>query len=412
MDKKARVRYLLVLISCCLMAASSIGVYTNSVGVFYTKVSGDLGVGRGSFAFHATLSTLIMGLLCPFMAKLMRKYRFRPLVTAGSLLAAGSTVLMARADNVMTFNVLGALRGIGMTAFAMLAVTSIINNWFREKHGLAVGIAMSFSGVAGAVFSPLFNAIIESAGWRTAFLCMGIIGFALTVPGILLLEFRPEQAGLTAYGAEKRSADKAAAAPGGAAAAKLYMPALILLAVMTVLHTSVTGLAQHFPGMSEWMGYQASVGAAMVSAGMIGNIVSKLAIGTLSDRFGPFKACISMIIVNAAAMILLLPLRGCAPVIMYLIAFFYGTVYAVGAVGIPVLTRELFGKENYSSAYSIMTIFTSVGSASALTIIGLIYDYTGGYTAAIIGGTAIDAINLALLAALAQMHRRGAKARS
>ncbi|MBQ7059027.1 MAG: hypothetical protein IJM83_06970 [Firmicutes bacterium] len=58
MLKKENLRYLLVLICCCLMAASSVGVFTNSVGVFYTTVSADLGVGRGAFAFHATLCAL------------------------------------------------------------------------------------------------------------------------------------------------------------------------------------------------------------------------------------------------------------------------------------------------------------------------------------------------------------------
>ena len=56
---RSKARYLLVLISCCLMAASSVGVYTNSAGVFYTKVSSELGVGRGAFAPNCTV--------CPVM---------------------------------------------------------------------------------------------------------------------------------------------------------------------------------------------------------------------------------------------------------------------------------------------------------------------------------------------------------
>ncbi|MBQ7059026.1 MAG: hypothetical protein IJM83_06965 [Firmicutes bacterium] len=134
--------------------------------------------------------------------------------------------------------------------------------------------------------------------------------------------------------------------------------------------------------------------------------MSKLIIGTLSDKIGPFKASMCMITINALSLLGLLLLGGKAEWIMYTIAFFYGSVYAVGAVGIPLLTRKLFGTHNYSSAYSVITIFTSVGSASALTIIGLIYDLTGGYTAALIAGLSIDVINLMILVILAGIHKK------
>ena len=406
MSKSSQSRYLLVLISCCLMAASSVGVFTNSVGVFYSKVSSDLGVGRGSFAFHATLCSLVMGFLCPVAAKLMKCFRFRPLMIIGSLLSAGATALMAFSNNVWMFYLLGAVRGIGMTTFSLMAVTTLINNWFKEKHGLAVGIALSFSGLAGAIFNPLFSAIISGTSWRAAFLWMGIIGFVLTLPGMLFLEFRPEQAGLLPYGSDTSRPTAQSLKNSSIPGPVIYIPALVVLSLMTLLHTSVTGIAQHFPGMSEWMGYKASVGAAMVSAGMIGNIVSKLVIGTLSDRIGPFRSSMCMILINAAALVLLLLLSGSSPILMYGIAFLYGTVYAVGAVGIPLLTRKLFGMENYVSAYAVITIFTSVGSASALTIIGLVYDLTGGYTGAILGGISIDLINLIILFILTRIYKR------
>ena len=406
MHKTGNVRHLLVLISCCLMAASSIGVYTNSVGVFYTTVSADLGVGRGAFALHATLCALATGFLSPLSARLMKKIRFRILIVTGRILAAASTALMSLARTIVLFYALGILRGIGLTCFYIMPVTTLINNWFRKHHGTAVGIALSFSGLAGAVFSPLFSALITSSGWQTSFLWMAGIGFALTIPAMLTVSFRPEDAGLVPYGISETAAvannnDLPRKAPG-----KIYLPAMVFLCLMTIMHTSVTAIAQHFPGMGEWMGYEASVGAVMVSAGMIGNIVTKLLIGTLSDRFGPFRASISMILINAAALAGLTLFRGAASWVIIGICFLYGSVYSVGAVGIPLLTRTLFGTENYASAYAVVSVFTCVGSALALTIVGLVYDLTGGYTAALAGGIGIDLINLVILLILMGMHRK------
>ena len=406
MSNRSSMRYIIVLLCCCLMAASSVGIYTNSVGVFYTTVSAELGVGRGAFALHATLCSLVMGFLCPVTARLMKKVRFTLLIIIGSILSAGATALMSMANHVWTFYILGILRGIGMTTFSLMPVTTLINNWFKEKHGLVIGIALSFSGVAGALFSPLFSSMIGSVGWRVSFLWMAGIAFVLTIPGMLMVQYHPKLAGLLPYGETSENVKQSQNTIAGGSTSKIYVPALVILSVMTLLHTSITGIAQHFPGMSEWMGSGAAVGAMMVSAGMIGNIVSKLIIGTLSDRIGPFKASMCMIIINALALVGLLVFGGKAAWIMYGMAFFYGSVYAVGAVGIPLLTRKLFGSENYASAYSVITIFTSVGSASALTIIGLIYDGTGGYSAALLGGLGIDMINLMILALLMRLYQK------
>jgi predicted MFS family arabinose efflux permease len=53
-----------------------------------------------------------------------------------------------------------------------------------------------------------------------------------------------------------------------------------------------------------------------------------------------------------------------------------------------------------------MTLCTNVGSASALTVIGLVYDWTGGYSAALVGGVLIDLLNLCVLIVLSRMNKR------
>ena len=55
---------------CCL-AASSIGLCTNAIGVFYTPVAKSLKVLKGTFAMHATLSTLATALTSLKMSKVI-----------------------------------------------------------------------------------------------------------------------------------------------------------------------------------------------------------------------------------------------------------------------------------------------------------------------------------------------------
>lgn len=73
MKAKLSFHWLLVVLLCG-MAASAIGVCMNCVGIFYTPVSDSLGVLRGSFALHATLSQLATSFTALAVPKLIARF--------------------------------------------------------------------------------------------------------------------------------------------------------------------------------------------------------------------------------------------------------------------------------------------------------------------------------------------------
>ena len=131
---------------CCL-AASSIGLCTNAIGVFYTPVAKSLKVLKGTFAMHATLSTLTTALTSLKMSKIIKKYNYKKILLIGSLLSSISTWMMSYSTSVYLFYILGILRGIGVGIYGMVPITVVITNWFDKKHGLATSLALSFSGL-------------------------------------------------------------------------------------------------------------------------------------------------------------------------------------------------------------------------------------------------------------------------
>lgn len=133
----------------------------------------------------------------------------------------------------------------------------------------------------------------------------------------------------------------------------------------------------------------------MLSAGMVGNIASKLVIGFLSDRFGAFKANVIMIAVNVVSIFILL--SGLSAGFMLAGAFLFGSVFSVAGVGLALLTRELFGTENYGRVFPIISFATMMGGAFSLSAVGYIFDFTGTYTAAFFISLALHAIDLVLL---------------
>lgn len=405
MEKQSTFRHWTTLAACCGIAASSIGMLTNSAGVFYSPVAAALEVGRGAFALHTSLCTLLAGFLSPVAARLMKKFPIRLLLTIGILFSCGSTALMSVTHSIWGFYVLGLAKGIGFAFCTLMPITTIIGNWFEARRGMATGIALAFSGLGGAIFSPMLTSLIQSAGWEKAYLLSAVISVALALPGLLTLHYTPEEIGLAPYGGRPRPLrQESGKADKTAPKVNVIGPALWFLCFLTLFNTAITGIAQHFPGISESWGMASQVGAAMISAGMVGNIVSKLLIGVLSDKIGPFAACRTMMCTNLAALTILLLVAPRASAVALAAAFFYGAVYSVSATGLPLLTRRLFG-ENYASAFSVVTLFTNTGSAFSLTIVGLIYDLTGGYTLALIGGILLDCANLVLLSLLSRREK-------
>ena len=264
---------------------------------------------------------------------------------------------------------------------------------------------MSFSGLSGAICSPLLAQCITTFGWSTSYLVMAAIILLLTIPALVYpFTVRPQDMGLTPYGGERvQTVQKS-----DFDAMFLYKKvSFICLCVMTVLHTSIAGIAQHFTGFATSIEFTVEIGAFMMSLSMVGNIVTKLLIGVLSDKIGPVKSCVVMILLNAFSMLLFLLGSGSGSVaVLYVASFCYGSVYSVGAVGFSLLSKHFFGEKYFSKAYAVIGLLTYVGSALSLPLIGYLYDFTGSYQGMFLVTLGIHAVNLVLLTVIVKSYKK------
>lgn len=394
MINKSYKHWMIVFLMCCL-AASSIGLCTNAIGVFYTPVSKSLHVLKGTFAMHATLSTLITALTSLKMSKLIRKYNYKKILLIGVLLSSVSTWMMSYSRSVYLFYILGILRGIGVGIGGMVPITVIITNWFDEKHGLATSLALSFSGLAGAIFSPLLSSWIISYGWQMTYRFMAICILVLVLLALIVpWNIDPRKEHLLPYGYQNRKETTKVQNNK----IKLLTISFLCMCLFTLLHTSITGISQHLSGVAVSIHLSVTIGSTFMSFTMIGNISTKLLIEFLSDLLSPIKAVIMMILINCISLVLLfLGVIHQETLLLYIGSLMFGSIYSVGAVGIPMLTRYFFGNENYARTYSVIGFLTNVGSASSLTLIGYLYDFTQSYQIVFIIALCFHLINLILL---------------
>ena len=133
------------------------------------------------------------------------------------------------------------------------------------------------------------------------------------------------------------------------------------------------------------------MGALLLSATMVGNVVSKFALGAIADKIGAFRACVCSLVTTLVGLLLILLNLG-GQTSLLVSGFLYGTSFSIGSLGISLLTRYIFGDDQYAEAYSTISLVTSLASALGVTAAGLAYDLTGSYAAPIIAGIALVGI--------------------
>lgn len=366
----------LIVAACCGLAASSIGISINSSGVFYSVVADDLGIMRGSFAFHMTIFTFFTGLAAFMIPPLMKKIPYKILLTLSVGLTVLATIAMGYVRSLPLFYLLGAIRGITTAMFSLVPLSMIINNWFEKSHGTAISIVFASSGLAGAIGSALLSRVISATSWQTGYLVAGIIILVLCLPGILMpFKLDPYDEGGMPYGGTTMKK-----------AHKVVMhekhhfdftnPTYIAVIVSVLLMAFTSSLAQHFPGYAETI-HLGTIGSLMLSAGMIGNIVFKIVIGVLTDHFGALKSALCMMLTTWTGLCILLFVR--IPILMILGALMFGACYSVGAVGGPLLTHHFFKDEFYDTIYPPVNFISNVGAAISLSAIGYVYDFFKSY---------------------------------
>lgn len=386
--ERSNFRYVLVAVAVCLMACGTMGL-PNAYGVFYKPMAEGLGAGLGAVTMHMSVSNLAIGLFTPIVARsLAHGHKMRNVLMVATALVIVSGVVIAFAPNTLVMDVAAVVRGVGFAAVAMFVITLYIGNWFQKGRGTITGIALSGSGIGSAIASPIVTACIERFGYQAAYL--GFVGFTvLTIlPVMLFCPLTPEEVGLKPFGAEEAdesSTDEKQASESLGLKLVLVSPTFIVLVLLVLCIVLITTLSGHMASLAQDYGYSAQVGALLLSVSMVGNVSSKFALGALADRIGAFRACVCSLVTTFVGLLLILLNVG-GQTGLLISGFLYGTSFSIGSLGISLLTRYIFGDDQYSEAYSTISLVTSVASALGVTVAGLAYDVTGSYAAPIIAG--------------------------
>ena len=401
-------KHWLVLTAIMLMCGSSIGLLVNSNGVFYTPMATDLGILRGTVSLHGTFVSMATAFASLTVSSVVDRFGWKKTLFFGVFCGFLGTFLMAFAKNILLIYVFGIIRGVGSAFYSMVPMTMIVNKWFQEKKGLAVGLSAGTSGVIGALAAPILASLIETNDWRYAFIIMSIFVVILALPILLIpYTYEPRDEGLLPYGFKKpEKSSKPLRQPSleNNRSTKIVFAALMLIGF---LNTTTVFTSQHFPGYGESVGLSPETASFMLSAAMIGNLSGKFAFGALSELIGTVKTSLGMFVISIISTLMLIFLIH--PVTLIIGSLLFGFLFSIGGVALPLLSTEFFDPVTGVKVYARVNFIASMGAAISVTLVGFIYDFTGSFIPAFVMGLVFNVINIIAIL-VAQKYHASSKA--
>lgn len=400
-----------VVAGCILITMTMVPPIMALSNKYLLYVTEDLGISRSAFTLANTVLQALGIFLSPLVSKKLAEGNLKLIQSvsvAGYCAAYFSYSLATRPIHLY----LSAFAlGIFYLNATLIPVSMMVTNWFNRHRGLAMSLAMAGIGVGGTVFSPVLTFLLENYGWRSTYRIMALIILAIALPAALfLVKKKPEDMGLRPLGAED--------APAGGKQAARTEPGLklsfqqsrgklffwLLLAGMLTNGLINAGALGHFPpAMQESHG--AALQAAIISLYSLISIGGKLILGWINDRWGVIVSSTYACTLFGLAFVFML-VSGTSALPLYAMAVVFGLGNAIGTVTPPLLTAQVFGKENYSRAYGLVNSFSQVGLSLGSLAVASIYDASGSYAPAWVLLLALTAITLACWVGSVVLARR------
>lgn len=374
----------IILLGVILIRGFAGGGLNTVSALFLSPVAAELEVGIGSLSIYLSITSVVTVVWLPAAGRLINRYDIRAVALAGALLQCLSFAGFGWMDSVFGWYLLGIPYAMGATILATLLGPILINRWFARNTGLMLGLQMAFVGVFGAVFQPLASRLIAQSGWRRTYLTLGCAALAAIALSILLfLRNRPQDRGLSPYGADQppAGADRRSRPEDQVNVDEqtaLRSSSFYLLLLFMISFTGVGVFAQHIPTYGGILGYSLQRTGAALAFASVGSAVGSIAIGMISDRIGVLKTCYGVLAAGLAAVAGFLLSGGRFP-LFALSTFLHGLTSSGIMVLAPILTLKFYGQQDYEKIYAKVSMGAPLASILLIPAYGFVYDLTGSY---------------------------------
>jgi MFS family permease len=192
--------WIVVLVAAAAMVGTLPG-RTQGLGLVTEPLLADLGLGRVAYAQLNLWATLIGAGFAVGIGRFIDRLGARVVVTTLAVALGLVVGLMSTADSFWMLAIGVTLtRGLGQSALSVVSL-AMVGQWFVRRIDAAMAVYSIVMSIGFMIAFPLVGSLVQSRGWRTAWLAIGVALIVGLAPlGWLLVRRGPEDMGLAPDG--------------------------------------------------------------------------------------------------------------------------------------------------------------------------------------------------------------------
>ena len=378
-----------IVVACMLIQAVPYSIAANIQPAFTNFVTSGEGFSFTQFSLIFTIGTVVSAVCSPAIGKLYSnpKLNVKLLYIFGVLLLSGSFSAFSLAGgNIFAYYALSILVQIGCAIISAIGVPTLINSWFTENKGLAMGLAFSGGGLGNMFLQLLAGKWLNdpTIGYKGAYLRFGILSVAVALPVALFIIRLPKSQAELAANVSKKSKNKdnsTTSSNWGYTFAEVSKMKSFWIFAGSFLFVGlyVGGMALQFIPYLQGLEQSGKflLGAASVASlfgfcSMFGNLFG----GVLFDKLGITKSLVlaGMLVIVCGLCLIFVPQMN---ILGFVFAISLGISMFSYIIGPSYMTGALFGNKEFGTMLGIVQIFFALGFGSGSTLFGLIVDKSG-----------------------------------
>lgn len=382
-----------------LVAAATAGVTCSSVvlpyysiGVLMQPVTAEFGWTRAEFQWAILFSATLGALTGPVVGWLVDRYGVRRVALPG-LLGLGLGFFMAAAMDGSLWMFYSAYACMAVLGAGTTPVTwtRALAGKFHHKRGLALGLALSGTGLC-AMIAPRYTLwFVESFGWRSAYVAVGLLPILFAGP-LVLWGCRGESV------ATASTVDEPA--PQGLSPREVlrgYRFWLLLLSIL-LTYLAISGIGPNLiPALTD---KGLPVASAALLQGIMGAaiVAARIVVGLLVDRFWAPAVAFCSLLLPVAGCLILADTRspGMQTLAVVLLGFGAGAELDL----MSYLTARYFGMLHYGRIYAVLYAALALCSGVAPALFAMVRDRSGSYDTAFLGTAILFSLGAATVLGL------------
>jgi len=362
-----------------------------SFSVFFVALLREFGWSRSTGAGAFSLFIVIQSVVGPFAGAMVDRLGPRAVILSGSLLLGTGLALSSTIQTWWQFYIFfGVITATGLGTTGWIANSTIVQQWFQEKRGLAVGVISAGIGAGILICTPLAQYFISRVGWRTTYLIMAcvvpLINGSMAIPFLkrpphvspaCSSEARPPQAATDdSWILNKEWASRSWTIKEAMATKQFWL----LTFSFFVTGISTQSILTHQVAFFVDKGLEPLRASYIV--GMLGmvSMAGKIFWGMMSDRKGREETYFVGIFCAVCGLVSLITYHFlAAPVLPYTYAFFFGMGYAVVAVLPAIVSADFFAGRSFGGIFGAIMVLNGLGGAIGAWLAGFIHDHLHSY---------------------------------